>query len=137
MREYMQIDAITLAAVADEWRTLLTGARIDTIIQPTEHAIALQCYAPGNQGEGGHNRWLYLSAHPQLARAHLTAIKPAKIASEPPPFVMLLRKYLEGTRIEAIEQPRWERILEIIASYPSSPGSEERTRYRLILEIMG
>ncbi|HLG78881.1 MAG TPA: NFACT family protein, partial [Ktedonobacteraceae bacterium] len=88
----MYVDAMTLAAVASEWRTLLVGARIDTIIQPTEHAIALQCYASGREGQSGQNRWLYLSAHPQLARAHLTAIKPQKIASEPPPFVMLLRK---------------------------------------------
>lgn len=133
----MYIDAITLAALADEWCLLLARARIDTIIQPTEHSLALQCYAPGSEGQGGQNRWLNLSVHPQLARAHITARKPAKIASEPPPFVMLLRKYLEGTRIEAIEQPRWERIVEIIASHPSAPGSEERTRYRLILEIMG
>ncbi len=133
----MYIDALTLAALADEWRLLLARARIDTIIQPTEYSLALQCYAPGAEGQGGQNRWLNLSTHPQLARAHLTARKPAKIASEPPPFVMLLRKYLEGTRIEGIEQPRWERVLVIVASHPSGPGSEERTRYRLILEIMG
>ncbi len=134
----MNIDAITLAAVADEWRILLSGARVDTIIQPTEHAIAMQCYAPSKaEGEGGHNRWLYLSAHPQLARAHLTALKPPKIASDPPPFVMLLRKYMEGARIEAIEQPRWERVLEIIVGHRLGPDSEERVRYRLIIEIMG
>lgn len=136
----MHVDAITLAAVASEWRTLLTGARIDSIIQPTEHAIAFQCYAPAVQGEGGHggrNYWLYLSAHPQLARAHLIAVKPPKIASEPPPFVMLLRKYLEGTRIEAIAQPRWERVLELTAGHRISSESDERIRYRLIIEIMG
>lgn len=133
----MYIDAITLAALADEWRLLLARARVDTIIQPTEYSLALQCYAPGAEGQSGQNRWLYLSTHPQLARAHITARKPTKIASEPPPFVMLLRKYLEGTRIEAIEQPRWERVLALVTSHPSSPGSEERTRYRLILEIMG
>jgi predicted ribosome quality control (RQC) complex YloA/Tae2 family protein len=133
----MHIDAMTLAAVADEWRTLLTGARIDTIIQPTEHSIAVQCYSPGTQGQGGQNRWLYLSAHAQLARAHLTAFKPAKIASEPPAFVMLLRKYLEGTRIEAIQQPRWEREIEIIAGHGNAPNSEERIHYRLIVELMG
>jgi predicted ribosome quality control (RQC) complex YloA/Tae2 family protein len=132
----MHIDAITLAAVTDEWRLLLTGARIDTIIQPTEHSIALQCYAPASQHEqGGQNHWLYLSAHPQLARAHLTALKPTKIASEPPAFVMLLRKYLEGTRIQAIQQPRWERIIEVTAGYRSA--SEEGTHYRLIIELMG
>ncbi|HZO73558.1 MAG TPA: NFACT RNA binding domain-containing protein [Ktedonobacteraceae bacterium] len=132
----MHVDAITLAAVADEWRLLLANARIDTIIQPTEYAIALQCYAPAAQGQGGQNRWLYLSAHPQLARAHLTALKPAKIASEPPAFVMLLRKYLEGARIETVVQPRWERVLEIIAGYRSGEN-DERVRFRLIIEIMG
>lgn len=134
----MPIDAITLAAVADEWRVLLNGARIDTIIQPTEHSVALQCYAPAmQQGQDGRNRWLYISAHPQLARAHLTALKPSKIVSEPPAFVMLLRKYLEGARIEAVQQPRWERVIEVIAGYRNAADSEERTRHRLIIELMG
>src|SRR5438105_10067876 len=133
----MHVDAITLAAVSDELRLLLTGARIDTIIQPTEYALALQCYTSGGQGQGWQNRWLYLSAHPQLARLHLTSLKPAKIASEPPPFVMLLRKHLEGTRIESIVQPRWERVVEIIAGYRSAPDSDERVRFRLIIEVMG
>src|SRR6266700_7926766 len=142
----MNIDAIMLAAVADEWRLLLTGARIDTIIQPTEHSIAIQCYAPisrdqqgvgEKEGRGGQNRWLYLSAHPQMARAHITALKPPKIASEPPPFVMLLRKYLEGTRIEAVHQPRWERVIEVDASYHSASDSEQHPRYRLLIELMG
>jgi predicted ribosome quality control (RQC) complex YloA/Tae2 family protein len=134
----MHIDAITLAAIADEWRLLLTGARIDTIIQPTGHSIAAQCYAPAlEQGQGGQNRWLYLSAHPQLARAHLTALKPSKIVSEPPAFVMLLRKYLEGARIEGVQQPRWERVIEIIAGHRSASDGGERSRYRLIIELMG
>lgn len=131
----MNVDAITLAAVADEWRALLIGARIDTVIQPTEHSIAMQCYAPGS--EGGRNRWLYCSAHPQLARVHLTALKPPKIASEPPPFVMLLRKHLEGTRIQAVQQPRWERVIELITGRPVSPGSEDRVSFHLLIEIMG
>jgi predicted ribosome quality control (RQC) complex YloA/Tae2 family protein len=140
MDKRMHVDAITLAAVADEWRTLLANARIDTIIQPTEHAIAIQCYAPAMQDSGaggGQNRWLYLSTHPQLARAHITARKPTRIQSEPPPFVMLLRKYLEGARIEAILQPRWERVIELIASHRISPESQVRSHYHLIIEIMG
>src|SRR6266516_671922 len=134
----MHIDAITLAAIADEWRLLLSGARIDTIIQPTAYSIAIQCYAPSQQqGQGGQNRWLYLSAHPQLARAHLTALKPSRIVSEPPAFVMLLRKYLEGARIEAIQQPRWERVIEIVAGHRSASDPEEHTRYHLLIELMG
>jgi len=134
----MHIDAITLAAIADEWRLLLSGARIDTIIQPTAYSIAIQCYAPSQQqGQGGQNRWLYLSAHPQLARAHLTALKPSRIVNEPPAFVMLLRKYLEGARIEAIQQPRWERVIEIVAGHRSASDPEEHTRYHLLIELMG
>ncbi len=133
----MYVDAITIAAVVDELRVLLTNARIDTIIQPTEHALALQCYASGNAEQSGANRWLYLSAHPQLARVHVTALKPQKVASEPPPFVMLLRKHLEGARIESISQPRWERVIEITAGYRADPDSDERVRFRLIIEIMG
>jgi predicted ribosome quality control (RQC) complex YloA/Tae2 family protein len=133
----MYVDAMTLAAVADEWRILLAGGRIDTIIQPTEHSLALQCYVPGSQGEGGKNRWIYLSAHPQMARAHLTALKPARITTEPPAFVMLLRKHLEGARIETVVQPRWERVIELVAGYRKDPESDERTRFRLIVEIMG
>ncbi len=134
----LHIDAITLAAIADEWRLLLTSARIDTIIQPTAHSIAIQCYAPAlQQGQGGQNRWLYLSAHPQLARAHLSALKPSKIVSEPPAFVMLLRKYLESARIEAIQQPRWERVIELVAGHRSASNAEERTRYHLLIELMG
>jgi predicted ribosome quality control (RQC) complex YloA/Tae2 family protein len=133
----MHVDAMTLAAVADEWGVLLAGARIDTIIQPTEYALALQCYVPARQGQGGQNRWLYLSAHPQMARAHLTALKPQKIVSEPPSFVMLLRKHLEGARVETIEQPRWERVLEIIAGYRNGAEGSEHIRFRLIIEVMG
>jgi len=134
----MQIDAITLAALVDEWRLLLTNARIDVIIQPTAHSIAIQCYAPmQEQGQGGKNRWLYLSVHPQLARAHITAIKPSRIVNEPPAFVMLLRKYLEGTRIEAIEQARWERVLEIRAGHRSASDPENHASYRLVIELMG
>ncbi|HYX50525.1 MAG TPA: NFACT family protein, partial [Ktedonobacteraceae bacterium] len=134
----MHIDAMTLAALADEWRLLLTNARIDVIIQPTVHSIAIQCYAPAHdQGQGGKNRWLYLSAHPQLARAHITALKPSRIVNEPPAFVMLLRKYLEGTRIESIEQARWERVVEMKAGHRSSTEPEKRTSYRLLIELMG
>jgi predicted ribosome quality control (RQC) complex YloA/Tae2 family protein len=133
----MHTDAITLAAIADEWRSLLGGARIDTIIQPTAYSIAIQCYAPAlQQGQGGQNRWLYLSAHPQLARAHLTTFKPSRIVSEPPAFVMLLRKYLEGARIESIQQPRWERVVEIVAVHRSPADSGEHTPYHLLVELM-
>jgi predicted ribosome quality control (RQC) complex YloA/Tae2 family protein len=57
--------------------------------------------------------------------------------SEPPAFVMLLRKYLEGARIEAIQQARWERVIEIVAGHRSASDPDEYTRYHLLIELMG
>ena len=54
----MQIDALTLAALTDEFARELRGARVDDVIQPTPHSIALQLWG------GGRNRWLVISAHP-------------------------------------------------------------------------
>jgi predicted ribosome quality control (RQC) complex YloA/Tae2 family protein len=124
------VDALTLAALTEELRTELHGARIDDVIQPTPHAVALQCWG------GGRNRWLLATAHPQLARIHLIEHKPRKLVTEPPAFVMLLRKYLEGTRIVAVRQPPWERILEI--GFARGPAvAEGVASVWLIVEIMG
>ncbi|HEU4785530.1 MAG TPA: NFACT RNA binding domain-containing protein [Ktedonobacterales bacterium] len=124
------VDALTLAALAGELQTELRGARIDDVIQPTPHAVALQCWG------GGQNRWLLATAHPQLARLHLIDQKPRKLVTEPPAFVMLLRKHLEGARIVAIRQPRWERIVEI--GFGRGPSAADGiAAVWLVAEIMG
>lgn len=121
----MRIDALTLSALAAEWRTTLYGGRIDTIVAPTPQSIALQCYA------NGRNSWIEISAHPQFGALMTLDRKPAKMEIEPSSFVMLLRKYLEGGRIDRVEWVRWERIVEIGVRH--GDGS----RVDLIAEIMG
>ena len=126
----MQIDALTLAALTDEFARELRGARVDDVIQPTPHSIALQLWG------GGRNRWLVISAHPQLAHLRLTSAKPRKLATEPPAFVMLLRKYLEGARMVTARQPTWERIVEL--GFARGPDvAEGRVATWLIAEVMG
>jgi predicted ribosome quality control (RQC) complex YloA/Tae2 family protein len=127
----MHVDALTLAALADELRTELLGARIEDVIQPTPQAIAMQCWG------GGRTSWLLASAHPQFARAHLLDRKPQKLNSDPPAFVMLLRKHLEGARVVAIDQPRWERILEIGYARGSAVAAPAPPAVWLTIEIMG
>jgi predicted ribosome quality control (RQC) complex YloA/Tae2 family protein len=126
----MQIDALTLAALTDEFERDLRGARVDDVIQPTPHSIALQLWG------GGRNRWLFISAHPQLAHLRLTSAKPRKLATEPPAFVMLLRKHLEGARIVAARQPAWERIVEL--GFARGPDAAEgKAATWLVAEVMG
>lgn len=126
----MQLDALTLAALNDELEREAQGARVDDVIQPTPHSIALQLWG------GGRNRWLVLSAHPQLAHVRLTSQKPRKLATEPPAFVMLLRKHLEGARLVAAHQPSWERIVEL-GFARGADLAERRASVWLIAEVMG
>jgi predicted ribosome quality control (RQC) complex YloA/Tae2 family protein len=132
----MHVDALTLDAVADEFGQTLIGARIDTVIQPTPQAVALQTYSHTD-----HNRWLIASAHPQLARIHILERKPRKLVLDPPSFVMLLRKYLEGARIKEVRHPRWERLIEIgcehAQPHSASPSDGRPRPVWLIVEIMG
>jgi predicted ribosome quality control (RQC) complex YloA/Tae2 family protein len=129
----MNVDALTLYAIADELQALIGGARVEDVIQPTPQAIALQCWT------GSRSPWLTISAHPQLARVHLTTEKPRKLVTDPPPCVMLLRKYLEGCRVETVRQPRWERLVEIGFVRRSGSGPQEvlSSRIWLIIEVMG
>src|SRR5579859_3077693 len=140
----MQLDALTLAALADELQQTVLGARVDDVIQPTPHAVAIQTYG------GGKNRWLIVSASAQLARIHFVERKPRKLVMEPPAFVMLLRKHLEGWCVVAFRQPPWERLLEIGFAHgkiglgldPSSLESRERATTQspqvwLVAELMG
>ena len=125
----MQTDALTLAAVADELTQMALGARVEDVIQPTPQSIALLLYGQGAK------RWLVVSAHPQLARIHLAQNRPRKMVNEPPAFVMLLRKHLEGARLTTIRQPRWERVVEL-ALARGGPDSG-MTPVWLTAELMG
>ncbi len=132
---FQQIDALTLAAIAGELSARAVGSRVEDVIAPTPHSLALQLYAPGLRA------WLIASAHPQLARVHLAEGKPRKLIAEPPTFVMLLRKYLEGARLGAVRQPRWERLIELGFTRGASTGAatEERRAPEvwLTVEVMG
>jgi len=120
----MSYDAITTAAAVAEVRERLDRGRVDKVIQPSDLAVALFVRA------GGANHTLLLSAHPQHARATLTAARLAKAYDEPSPFVMLLRKYLEGASLTEVRQVGHDRILRL--TFRAGPSSTT-----LVAEVMG
>ncbi len=63
------------------------------------------------------------------------ALRNIKVPQKPPCFCMLLRKHLEGCKIKAVFQPRFERILEIKFDSYSELG--DRVPMVLACEFMG
>lgn len=124
----MPMDAICLAAVAEEIRAAVVGGRIDKIHQPGRDEVVLA--VRGNQG----NCKLFLSANPSHPRAQLSEIS-RENPDKPPMFCMLLRKHLTGARILAAEQPPMERVLQLVLEATDELG--DRVERRLVLEAMG
>ncbi|NLA58268.1 MAG: fibronectin/fibrinogen-binding protein [Firmicutes bacterium] len=123
----MAMDGLILAAVREEMQELI-GCRITKIYQPGKREIVIHCRRPGT------TLAVILSADPQYPRVYLTEDVPENPLN-PPSFCMLLRKYLEGGKITAVEQPDLDRILQITVENIAEHGGP--THYRLIAEIMG
>lgn len=120
----MPYDSVTLRAVTEDLHAHLLGGRVERVVQPAELDVALLLRAESA------NHWLVLSAHAQHARAQRTMRKQSGAYSEPSAFVMLLRKYLEGSRLQDAAQEGVDRVLRL--AFRGALG--ETT---LIAEVMG
>ncbi|MFN8500063.1 MAG: NFACT RNA binding domain-containing protein [Anaerolineae bacterium] len=119
----MPLDALTLAALAEELRAPLVGGRVQAVVPVDALTVALEVYH-------GRREYLLLSADPQTARVHLTEAKGRRGVEKETPFLLMLRKYLKGARLTAISTPSWERI--IVFGFDGAEGPA-----RLVAEIMG
>jgi predicted ribosome quality control (RQC) complex YloA/Tae2 family protein len=120
----MPFDTLTMAAISDELRDAAVGGQIQRIIQPSAPSVSLSIYA------GGTLHWLVLSADARFARVHLASARLTKGFATPSSFIMLLRKYLEGSRLVEIEQQPYERVLRLVCG-----GADHSVT--LVVEVMG
>ncbi|BCW97855.1 MAG: hypothetical protein KatS3mg024_0682 [Armatimonadota bacterium] len=120
----MIYDALTMAACAAEMSQALTGMIVHQVRQPLELEVILVCRAGRRQAEA------LFSADARFARAHLTGIR-RPVPPTPPHFCQLLRKHLEGRRVQSVLQEGKDRILRL-----TFVGTDSHTR-TLICEVMG
>ena len=123
----MALDAILLSGIIAELRPKLIGARIDKVQQPERDKIVLSV-------RGGESLRLLIDAGAGSGRLQQTKMS-FENPAEPPMFCMLLRKYLTGGRIEAIEQPDWERFVMVNITSRNELG--DNVDLRLAVELMG
>src|SRR4051812_18420334 len=118
----MYLDALTLTALADELREQLVGGRVQAIVPADTLTLVFEIYR-------GRRHYLLLSANPQTPRAHLDQ-KGRRGVERETPFLLMLRKFIRGSRVTAVSVPDWERILEF-------EFEGEEGRFRLVAELMG
>ena len=118
----MTLDALTLAALADELRPLLVGGRVQAVVPVDSLTLAFEVYT-------GRRYHLLVSANPQTPRIHL-ADKGRRGVERETPFLLMLRKYVRDAHVAAIEVPRWERIVSLEFIGPEG-------RHCLVAELMG
>ena len=124
----MSFDGFFLHHMTEELRRELVGGRIQKINQPFEQELVLQI----RSNRQSHK--LLLSAHSVFGRVQLTDTT-FENPAVPNTFIMVMRKYLQGAVIEAIQQVENDRILEISVSNKNEIG--DSVAVTLVVEIMG
>lgn len=124
----MSFDGFFLHHMTEELRRELLGGRIQKINQPFEQELVLQI----RSNRKSHK--LLLSAHSVFGRVQLTETT-FENPAVPNTFIMVMRKYLQGAVIEAIQQLENDRILEISVSNKNEIG--DSVAVTLVIEIMG
>lgn len=124
----MAFDGNFVHALLGELEVLKRG-KINRIQQIDETSMVFKVRSAGSN----HNL-LGVSAHPMYARFHLTTHK-YEFPFEPPMFLRVARKHLEGGIIQEIRQLGNDRRVEIHIQSRNEIGDE--IRRILILEIMG
>ena len=124
----MSFDGIFTHLMAKELNDTLVGGRISKIHQPYDNELMLVIRSQGK------NHILLLSAHPTYARVQITEVS-YKNPSIPPNFCMVIRKYLDGSILEKIEQIENDRILNFFFTSRNELGDIENIV--LSIELMG
>lgn len=119
----MYLDALTLAALRDEFDERLVGGRVQRVVQPSELSIGLEVYA-------GRRYQMLASAEPRSPRILLVDDKLRRGLDKPTPMQLLLAKYVRGARLEGVHQPELERVLRLTFS-------GEHGTVHLVCELMG
>ena len=123
----MPQDAFTLRHIARELDGMLSGGKVNKIIQPSRDEVDLLLYA------GGKTRKLLLNTNASFARACVSDL-PRTAPDVAPNFCMLLRKHLTGATLLSVKQQGFERILAFTFDCAGEFSRAERVLYA---EIMG
>lgn len=132
----MALDGITIAALVNELKNTINGARITKIAQPEKDEILLTIKQSisDNSGTKRFQKRLVVSVNPSLPLIYLSdENKPSPKSA--PVFCMVLRKHLNNCKITDIKQIGLERVIRIELEHLNEMG--DLCKKFLIIELMG
>ncbi len=118
----MHVDHLTLACLRDQLDALL-GAQVQRVVLPDDRSVGLELFARRRVQ-------LLISADRNDPRMLLAPEKLRRGVATAPPLLLLLRKWVRGSRLIDITQPPWERILTL--HFDGEAG-----RCQLVAELIG
>lgn len=128
----MAFDGLVISNIIDECNQRLVEGRIYKIYQPENDELIL--IIRNNKDKNRETYRLLLSANASLPLFYLTEETKGNPLNAPN-FCMLLRKHIQNGRIMSIEQPGFERIIDISIEHLNELG--DLCIKHLIVEIMG
>ena len=124
----MAFDGFVISNIVKELNEKILNGRIYKIYQPEADEITLVIK------QNRENLRLHLSASPGLPIVYLSD-QGKQNPIQAPNFCMLLRKHLSNGRIVSVEQPGYERIIEITVEHLDELG--DVCQKKLVIELMG
>lgn len=124
----MAFDGLFIHSLLQELSSEIINGRLSKIYQPFEQDLVLVFR------KNRKNKQLLISANAQYPRMYLTT-QSISNPDKAPTFVMVLRKYLEGSVLQSIEQVGVDRIINFHFSNRNELGDE--VELVLSVELMG
>jgi predicted ribosome quality control (RQC) complex YloA/Tae2 family protein len=122
----MHFDALTLACVAAELQQSVAGGRVQQVLAPDAQSIGLEIYAARQR------HYLLLTVGGRATRLHLVSQKLRRGVDQPSPLLLLLRKYIRDSVLDAVIQPEpTERVVQLRFDHA------EHGTTTLLLEALG
>ena len=122
-------DALTMHAVRDELERRVLGGHVDRAVLIDTRRVALEVFAHGMRLS------VIFALDAGESRIFLSEDRARRATERVSPFSLLLRKYVAGAEIAAIEQPRLERLMafQLVSRVEKAPPR----RISLVAEAMG
>jgi predicted ribosome quality control (RQC) complex YloA/Tae2 family protein len=108
----MYVDAVTTAALVDEFMERILGGRVQFVVEVNTETIGMEIYANRQR------HYLIMTAENQNPRCLLVYEKVRRGVNKPSPIGLLLKKFIDGARVTGVSMPPWERILHVDFSGP-------------------